>query len=180
MKDNETFLREIYEKALEQQGRKNEKKWFTGRKFLLRNVLATGIVVSSIFVIASTVWKEEIQREAVSIAFSTEQGEQEIASQNKIEQFNDKMGQTRMGDEQSQIEVFVTVIQVWEEGESIRKNAVLLLKEKAGDWKKGEEIEVTFDSLWLSFSLDEGKDYTLQLEKMLDGTYAIIGGTHGF
>ena len=170
MKDNETFLREIYEKALEQQGRKNEKKWFTGRKFLLRNVLATGIVVSSIFVIASI----------TSIAFSTEQGEQEIASQNKIEQFNDKMGQTRMGDEQSQIEVFVTVIQVWEEGESIRKNAVLLLKEKAGDWKKGEEIEVTFDSLWLSFSLDEGKDYTLQLEKMLDGTYAIIGGTHGF
>ena len=57
---------------------------------------------------------------------------------------------------------------------------MLLLKEKAGDWKKGEEIEVTFDSLWLSFSLDEGKDYTLQLEKMLDGTYAIIGGTHGF
>ena len=34
MKDNETFLREIYEKALEQQGRKNEsgveisKGWF--------------------------------------------------------------------------------------------------------------------------------------------------------
>lgn len=170
MKDNETFLREIYEKALEQQGRKNEKKWFTEKKFLLRNVLATGIVVSSIFVIVSI----------SPIAFSTEQGEQEIASQNKIEQFNDKMGQTRMGDEQSQIEVFVTVIQVWEEGESIRKNAVLLLKEKAGDWKKGEKIQVTFDSTWLSFSLDEGGNYTLQLEKMLDGTYAIIGGTHGF
>ena len=170
MKDNETFLREIYEKALEQQGRKNEKKWFTERKFLLRNVLATGIVVSSIFVIVSI----------TPIAFSTEQGEQEIGSQNKIEQFNEKMEQKRIGDEQSQIQVFVTVKRVWEEGESIRKNAVLLLKEKAGDWEKGEKIQVTFDSTWLSFSLDEGENYTLQLEKMPDGTYAIIGGTHGF
>lgn len=180
MKDNETFLREIYEKALEQQGRKNEKKWFTGRKFLLRNVLATGIVVSSIFVIASTVWKEEIQRDPVSIAFSTEQGEQEIGSQNRIEEFNEEVEQKRIGDEQSQIEVFVTVKRVWEEGESIRKNAVLLLKQKAGDWEKGEKIQVTFDSTWLSFSLDEGENYTLQLEKMPDGTYAIIGGEHGF
>lgn len=170
MKDNETFLREIYEKALEQQERKSEKKWSKQRKILLRNVLATGIVLSSIFVMASITF----------IAFSTEQGEQEVGSQNRIEQFNEKVGEKRIGGEQSQIEVFVTVKRVWKEGENIRKNAVLILKEKAGEWKKGEEIRVTFDSSWLSFSVDEGKNYTLQLEKMLDGTYTIIGGTHGF
>ena len=173
MKDNETFIREIYEKAAMRQQEMEQSNKFvvTKKKWFVQGVCAMGMFALCVGIFAgvfSAGEKEQGQEATPSIAnFSIEQGEDD---QRAID------GKIRANTEAETVEIAAEVKTVTMDSGAIRGTVILVATKNIAQWKKGDELTATFDTNWLSFSLEEGKEYQLQLEQMPDGTYMITGG----
>lgn len=116
----------------------------------------------------------------------TTKGEQEPAGEQTSDgvQVDQREQQEQQPEEEpivqgNPMEITALVQSVSMEAEGTKGTAQLILTNEIARWKKGEILTATFDKEQFLFLLEVGKEYTLQLCQMSDGTYTITGGTNG-
>lgn len=171
MKDNETFLREIYEKAVIQ-----KKEDFTQQKRNTHYFKAFGSMVIAACLIVSIGVLKHVQS-PMKMGIKQEDHTPAVFSVNEpIEDSETPQVQGRAFSASPvyKIKAKVKTIIETEDG----KKAVLILEEKGELGEKKEEISAFFDPQWLNISLEKGKVYQLTVEAQ-ENTYIITGGQDG-
>lgn len=162
MKDNETFIREIYEKASlcqkkEYEEKKKRKGFYVHKKYWI----ASGTLIMASFLFGIGLWQYEGKKAETA----------ETASL-----FNEQI-KTFQQDVAISIEV-VAMIQKVEQNGSVG-TATIQIEQKNDVFQEGTSLEVSFNPTWLDFSMVAGEKATLILEQKGDGTFAIVGGKNG-
>lgn len=165
MKDNETFIREIYEKAsLCQKKEYEEKKKRKGFYVYKKYWIASGTIVMASLLFGIGLWQYEGKKAVTAETTET------------ASLFNEQIKTFRQ-DVAISIEV-VAMIQKVEQNGSVG-TATIQIEKKNDVFQEGTSLEVSFNPTWLDFTMVAGEKTTLVLEQKGDGTFAIVGGKNG-
>ena len=168
MKDNETFIREIYEKVKREEQKMKQKKasLYHKKQFLMSGTIVMAVFMVGIGILSMKQGQEE--RPLIAEVSITEDTKQEV-------RINDRRAIPK--ESGMTIEIQGVIQEVFIDGSV--GTARVSVEQEALPFEKGESVQLTFDPTWLTISLEKGKKVLLTVEKMGDGTFVIVGGSDG-